>query len=341
MNTEMAEIHARPRAARSDRNAVGTPGALSAGGRRAWELVERWLPLWARPPRLAVVLGGGASLGAFEVGVIDVLARRGIVPDLLVGTSIGAVNAAYWALHPSPDVADRLLDLWLECDRSTLIPDGPVPIVSRLVQRKRYLTTQSGIARAVGRGIPAGVAIEDAAVPLAIVATDADRGSRVVLRRGELLQAVLASTAIPVLFPPVLVDGRRLVDGGLVANCDVETAVEERMTDVLLVDVIGDGVAEGEPRLWDVGMNAVGLMLRRQTDLAVRACAPRARIALLRPRLAARPGPGDFGMTAQLYQWGREATAAFLAARLRGARRLRPGPFEPAVGGEQVRVNVA
>jgi predicted acylesterase/phospholipase RssA len=101
-------------------------GVLRAGG-RGRGVLGRLLPCWVRPPRLAVVLGGGASLGAFEVGVIDVLARRGIVPDLLVGTSIGAVNAAFWALHPSPDVGARLLEFWLDCDRSTMIPTARFP----------------------------------------------------------------------------------------------------------------------------------------------------------------------------------------------------------------------
>ncbi|HKF76114.1 MAG TPA: patatin-like phospholipase family protein [Candidatus Dormibacteraeota bacterium] len=320
---------------------IGAADTPRAGSRRLEEVVERLVPRWARPPRLAVVLGGGASLGAFEVGVLDVLARRGLVPDLLVGTSIGAINAAFWAFHPTPEMADRLLQLWLACDRSTMIPDGPVPIFGRLVQRKRYLTTQSGVARAVSRGLPAEAAIEDAAIPLAIVAADADRGTKVVLRSGPVLPAVMASTAIPVLFPPASVGGRRLVDGGVVANCDVETAVEAGMTDVLVVDVLGDGPVNGDSRLWDVAANTVGVMLRRQTELAVRACGRSARVALLRPRFAVRPGPSDFDMTAQLYRWGQEAASAFVAARLRGRRRLRSGLFEYETGRDHAAPAVA
>jgi hypothetical protein len=89
-----------------------------------------------------------------------------------------------------------------------------------------------------------------------------------------------------------------------------------------------------------VAVNAIGLMLRRQTDLTIAACRRQARIALLRPRLAVRPGPNDFAMTAQLYRWGQAAASAFVAERLRG-RRLRPGLFEYDTGRDRAAVVVA
>lgn len=210
---------------------------------------------WLVKPRLAVVLGGGATLGAFEVGVIDVMARRGIVPDLLVGTSVGAINAALWALDPKPDVGERLLHFWLESDQSTMIPDGPFPMMGRLVQRRGHLTTQDGLARSLKRALPEHATVDDTIVPLAIIATQAEHGQRVVLRSGPLRTALLASSAIPGLWPAVTIDGQRLFDGGLVANCDVQTAVEAGMTDVILVDVMGDGGMDG---VSDLGRSSRG-----------------------------------------------------------------------------------
>ncbi len=275
-----------------------------------------WRPRWLRP-RLAVVLGGGAALGALEVGVIETLSRHGIVPDLLVGTSIGGINAAFWAFNPEP--AGRLLELWLSAGRSTMFPDHAISMLGRVARSSDHLTSQSGVARVVRAAGLDEVAIEESRIPLAVTAADADHGDRVVLRRGPLLPALLASSAIPVLFPAVEIGGRRLMDGGAVANCDVEAAVEAGMTDVLVVDVMGEGPATGESIL-DVGDRVVRIVLRRQTDLAVQAHRGRARIAVLRPRLDVATRVGDFDRTLDLYRLGRDAAEAFLTIHLRGVR---------------------
>ncbi len=281
--------------------------------RRPWG----WRPRWLRP-RLAAVLGGGAALGALEAGVIETLARHGIVPDLLVGTSIGAINAAFWAFNPEPE-AGRLLELWLSAGRSTMFPDHAISMLGRVARSSDHLTSQNGVARVVRAAGLDEVAIEESRIPLAVTAADPDHGDRVILRRGPLLPALLASTAIPVLFPAVEIGGRRLMDGGAVANCDVEAAVEAGMTDVLVVDVMGEGPAAGES-IWDVGDRVVRIVLRRQTDLVVQAHRGRARIAVLRPRLDVATRVGDFDRTLDLYRLGRDAAEAFLTNHLRGGR---------------------
>lgn len=289
--------------------------------------------LWIRrlvAPRLAVVLGGGAALGAVEAGAIETFRRRGLAPDLLVGTSIGAVNAAFWAFHPEVDANERMLRLWTQADRSAMLPDHRIAMLARLVQGSPHLTTQSGVARFVRAAGLEDALIEESRVPLAVVTADADTGERVVLRRGPLLPALLASTAIPVLYPPVEIDGRRLMDGGVVANCDIEAAVESGMTDVLVVDVVGDRPATSQS-LAEVGEQVLRTMLRRQTDLTVLGLRGRARIAVLRPDLGAGPRLSDFSRTTELYRSGRDAAETFLAA---------PGPLRRwrgiAVGGGSV-----
>jgi len=283
--------------------------------------------------RLAVVLGGGATLGAFEVGVIGALAERGVRPDLLVGTSVGAINAAFWGFDPSPTMGRRLLAFWLRAHNSLFFPEGPVPMVGRLVQGKDHLTTQSALAAMLTHALPGGARFEDASIPLAFTATEVGRGERVVIRTGPVLPAVLASSAIPALFPPVEIDGTRLADGGMVANCDIETAVAAGMTDVLVVDVMGDGVGTSPRNFWATAEDALGVMARRQTELALRLFQDRARIALIRPRLAQRGRVLDFGRTADLYADGYAVGDRFFAEGLVG-RRVRPGLFE--AGAERV-----
>lgn len=298
-------------------------------------------PWWVVKPRLGVVLGGGATLGAFEVGVIDVMASRGIVPDFLVGTSVGAINAAFWALTPGRDAGRRLLQLWMETNRSTMFSDGPVPMVGRLFQRSDHLTTQEGLKQALHRAMPESCLIESTPIPLAIIATEMTNGDRVVIRSGPLRPALLASAAIPALWPAVEVDGHFLVDGGLVSNCDVQAAVEAGMTDVIVVDVMGHVVAPGgNMNIGQVVERALGIAARRQTDLAIEAFGKGARVALLRASPTIRPGLGDFSHTEALAHEGRVAADEFLAHHLAPRRSVRPGlweRFETQVDGIAVR----
>lgn len=290
------------------------------------------LPWWMVKPRLGVVLSGGATLGAFEVGAIDVMARRGIVPRLLVGTSVGAINAAFWAMHPERDAAVHLLDFWLKADRSIMFPDGPVPMFGRLFQRRDHLTTQTALARALRRAVNGAPTIESTAVPLVLIATDAVTSKRVVLRSGPLIPAILASAAVPGLWPAVRIHDQTLIDGGVVASCDVQAAVEAGMTDIVVIDVMGDSEPDGTLNVGQVIMRALGMSLRRQTELAVQAFSSRARIAVLRPRFAFRPQFGDFSHTGRLFEAGRIAMEGFLDERLGPNFSVRPGMVEVSTG---------
>lgn len=305
--------------------------------------MKRLWPPWLVRPRLAVVLGGGATLGAFEVGVIDGLARRAIVPDMLIGTSAGAINAAYWAFDHSAAAGERLLKFWLEADRSTMFPDGTLPMFGRLVQGRDHLTTQLGLRRLLLRALPADAMIESASIPLAIVATDAEAGKREPLRRGPLREAVLASSAIPGLFPGVQIGDHKYVDGGISANCDIEAAVEMGATDIIVVDVMGDGPLTSTFSVANVVERSLGIVLRKQTDLTVQLFDGQARIAVLRLELATRPHAWDFRLTRVLFEWGREAAGAFIAHHYRINRSVRRGlfVFTPAAASHAEQVAVA
>ena len=285
-------------------------------------LGQRVRLLLARP-RLAVVLSGGGTRGAYQVGVIDALASAGVVPDLLVGTSVGAINATFWAFHPEPDAAQRLLALWLDADRSVVLPTRPVRALRRLL-RGEHLVSQEGLLRLLGRGLTPEQRLEEARIPLTVVATDPELGTAARLRTGPVIPAVLASTAVPGLFAPVRVGGRDLVDGGLVANCDIDAAVEAGATDILAVDVMGAPGALPVRDLLLTVERALDLSSARQTDQAIALAAGRARIALLRASGALLPRFGQFEATEGLFEAGRLAGQALLRDHLRG-RHVRPG----------------
>jgi NTE family protein len=270
------------------------------------------------PPRrhshgLAVVLGGGAMLGAFEIGVIDVLAREGVRPDLLIGTSVGAINAAYWAFHPEPEAGTRLLELWLHAARRTLLWDGLPRALARVLDRQDHLVGQGRLLKLIRATFSDRSQIQDSQIPLALVATALDAGERVVLRRGRLIPALLASTALPGLFPPVQIEGRALVDGGVVANVDVQAAVEAGMSEALVVDVMGTSLSSRPRSIRSVLDDTVGLSLRRQTDLALQAIKGRLKVTLLRPELAFSPSLADASHTQELFGLGRVMAQAYLS----------------------------
>jgi len=273
--------------------------------------------LYGRPPTrqshgLAVVLGGGAMLGAFEIGVIDVLARRGVRPDLLIGTSVGAINAAYWAFHPEPEAGTRLLELWLHADRA-LFWDGWPRALARVLNRQDHLVGHGRLLQLVRATFSDWSQIEDSQIPLALVATALDAGERMVLRRGRLTPALLASTAMPGLFPPVQIDGRALIDGGVVANVDVQAALEAGMSEALVVDVMGTGLSSRPGNIRSVVDHTIGLSLRRQTDLALQAVKGRLKVTLLRPELAFSPSLADASHTQELFGLGRVMAQAYLS----------------------------
>ncbi len=261
----------------------------------------------------AVVLGGGGGLGAFEIGVIDAMARNDLRPDLLVGSSVGALNGAFWALAPSRNVGVELLQAWLDADRAALFSERPWRWLRRLLTRHDHLFGHSAESNLISRHFGPQTRIEETSIPLAIVATELSSGSPLVLRTGNLATALLASIAIPGLFAPVEVDGRLLVDGGVVANCYLEVVAETGLSRAVVVDPIGsyyDGIRRDIVSEFE---HAVAISLRRQTDLAIRALGDRMQIALLRPQLKWTPQLLDFSHTRELFEMGRASTEQYLA----------------------------
>jgi NTE family protein len=241
------------------------------------------------------------------------MSRHELKPDLVVGSSVGALNGAFWAFHPGPTASDELLRAWLEVDRSNVLWDSPVRWVRRLLSHHDHLLGHSAEQALIARRFGPHTLIEEASFPIAIVATDVDSGECVVLRQGNLATALLATIAIPGLFAPVAIDGRRLVDGGVVANCSLEAVAAAGIRKVLVVDPIGDSRPASRGDLIIEFEHAVALSLRRQTDLAIRAHADQMDVTLLRPALSWPPRLFDFSHTRELFELGRAAGEGFVA----------------------------
>src|SRR2546428_12629156 len=178
---------------------------------------------WRRD-RTACAISGGGARGAAQVGMLRALIERGITPDLIVGVSIGAWNGAWIAYRPELEWVKQLEQVWRQVSRRTL--DMVWWRAARnMVRRKPSLYEGNGLSRFVARHLQVHN-FEDLAVPLHTVAIDLTIGTKAVFSRGALAPAVLASSAIPGVFPPVVIEGRQHLDGGLVDPTGPDTALE-------------------------------------------------------------------------------------------------------------------
>jgi NTE family protein len=179
----------------------------------------------ALEPRTAFVLSGGASLGALQVGMLEALYERAIAPDLLVATSVGALNAAFIASRPqSPETARELGRVWRDLQRRDVFPVSISALVGGVWGRD-HLVPDRALRRLVRRYIQFED-LADAAIPLHLVAFDLVERRERLLSAGPAIESVAASASIPGIFPPVAIDERRLIDGGVVNNTPISHAVD-------------------------------------------------------------------------------------------------------------------
>jgi NTE family protein len=182
-------------------------------------------------PQTAFVLSGGAALGAVQVGMLRVLLEQGIIPDFIVGTSIGAWNSIWLAMHPDLAWLDRLEALWNHANVFELMGKNALQVVGHRIFRRPYLISDEGMrqffqsAAMLGEFSPE-LTFEQLALPCMITATDIMNGELAYFSEGPVLPALLASSAIPGIFPPVILDGKQYIDGGILGDHGMSMAIE-------------------------------------------------------------------------------------------------------------------
>ena len=199
--------------------------------------IDRSLPRpGSRRQRVAFVLGGGAALGAYQAGVLLALAEWGIVPDMLVGASAGALNAAFLASHPGVEGATALASLWRTTHRRDVLPIRLVHLLAALIGRQPSMVSNRGVRRLIRQHVPFS-RLEDSPTPLVVMATDLITGDSLTLSTGDVATALLASCAVPGILPPIEIGGRMFVDGGIADDLPVEVAIDEGATQVYVLPV--------------------------------------------------------------------------------------------------------
>jgi NTE family protein len=286
------------------------------------------------PRPVAFVLGGGASFGAVQVGMLQALAEIGLAPDLVVGTSVGAVNGALLAEDPR-GAANRLSHRWLQVRRQMVFPARALERVRSWRRNRTYLVPADGLRGLLGE-VLAAERFEDLSLPFVATAVDIADGAVVYLDSGPLLPAIMASTAVPGIYPAVRLDGRELVDGGVVANVPIGRALELGAGSVVVLDCGVFGLQAAPPRrLGDTVAHALAIMLRQQVVKDVPPVARELPVLYLPGPFPVNTSPLEFGASARLMQEAYEQSRAFLAAvEPRGPGLYGHPPMVPGTEGE-------
>ena len=259
-------------------------------------------------PGLGIALGGGAFRGAVHPGALKALEEEGLQPNFLSGTSAGAMVAAFYAFGTPPEQIRKLAHelRWLRVSSFTLPKLG--------------LLSNSEIGRFMEKHLGEAL-LENALIPLALVAADIQTGERVVFKTGSVAEAVMASTCVPGVFTPVEIDGRLLVDGAIVENVPVSVLKEMGARVSVAID-LGSGRYRTPQGIVEVLLNAFAIAVdqttRRQTEAAD---------IVIRPDLSGY-SLMDSGNSAKLYAEGFRSAALAAEALREATKQAEPSSWE-------------
>lgn len=265
----------------------------------------------ASTPVTAFVMAGGGSLGAVEVGMLQALLAWGEAPTFVVGASAGAINGAFFAADPTQAGVDRLGQIWSGLKRQDVFPLN-LRSVFGLFRHRDHLVDSSGLCQLLERHLPYRQ-LEAAAIPMHVVASDMLTGDEVLLSRGPVVDAVLASAAIPGVFPPVRINGRWLVDGGVANNTPISTAIRLGATRVI---VLPTGFACALKQLPSGAipraMHALSLLVARQLVQDAARFADTVELRIVPSLCPLECSPYDYSAAAALIAQAAESTRRWL-----------------------------
>jgi len=266
--------------------------------------------------RVAFVLSGGSSLGASQAGMLQALYEHGIRPDLLVGTSVGAINAAFIASRPPTiETAFALQDIWRSLNRGDVFPANPIRAGLGLLGLRDHSVSAGGLRRLIRHHVDLE-RLEDAPISLHVIAADALTGDEVLLSAGSAVDAILASAAVPGVFAPVKWESQLLIDGGVVNNTPISHAVELGADRVIVLQALGSGPLQRPPRAaWAAGVIAVSRALTRRLADDIARYAGEAELIVLSPSQLGAILPTDFGRADDLIAHGRREADTLLGQR--------------------------
>lgn len=262
-------------------------------------------------PTTAFVLAGGGSLRAVQVGMLLALTGTGLRPDFVIGSSVGALNAAHFAGEPNMAGVERLAQIWCGLRRADIFPLSPTGLLE-VVRGSGSIIDSSHLRRMLEAHL-SFARIEEARLPLHVMATD-QQGASVRLSAGPVVEAILASSAVPGIFPPVTIDARQLMDGAIAGNTPLRVAATLGATQIVVLPT-GYACALTEPPRGVIArmLHAVTLLIASQLRHEIEMM-PEGVMVHLAPALCPLSvSPYDFTASRQLIERARDRTKAWIA----------------------------
>lgn len=261
----------------------------------------------------AFVLSGGANLAAVQVGMLRALYERGIAPEMLIGTSAGALNAAFVAERPATvATTDELAEIWLGLRRGDVFPLSPISAILGVAGTRDHLVSGHALRELVRRHVLTEH-VEDTPIPLHIIAADALGGQEVCLSEGPLVEAVLASTAIPGILPPVDWAGQPLFDGGVVNNAPISSAIAHGATRIYVLPAGHSCALQETPRsALNMALHALTLLVQRQLIADIETYRDTVDLVAMPPPCPLAVTPGDFSRAEELIDGAYAGAVEFL-----------------------------
>jgi NTE family protein len=262
--------------------------------------------------KTAFVLAGGGSLGAIQVGMMHSLAKHGITADMVVGSSVGAINGAYYAGDPTLKGVQQLESIWRGLQRRDVFPITWRTLLGFL-WRRDFLITHDGIRKLIDDHIPYRN-LEDAGLPVYIVTTDILSGDSVVLSEGSVAEAIVASTAIPGAFSPIYYKDHYLADGAVSSNTPIKIAVRQGAKRLIILPT-GHACANQAPPVGAVAnaLHALTLLIARQLVSELENLDPAIEYYVVPPLCPLVGSPYDFSRTSDHIERAKATTDAWLA----------------------------
>ena len=266
----------------------------------------------ARRPKTAFVFAGGGSFGAVQVGMLRALVAHGLKADMVVGSSVGAMNGAHFAGAPTVDGVARLEAIWRGLRRQDIFPVTPRALFG-LIRQRDFLLGSHGLYRLVHTHLPFRH-LEEAIVPLHVVATDLLSGQAVVLSQGDAATAIVASTSIPAAFAPVKFGNLYLADGAITSCTPVKVAVMQGATRLIVLPA-GYACAREMPPQGAVAnaLHALTLLISRQVKSELESLDETIDFHVAPPLCPLIGSPYDFSQTAELIERSAKRTEDWLA----------------------------
>lgn len=242
---------------------------------------------------LAFVLGGGGVLGAHEVGMLRALVEHGINPDIVLGTSVGAINGAFFAADPTLAGVERLSELWREANWSERSASTVLRRVTTLARSGTHLQSFRETRERLLAVLPAE-RVEQLAIRFQCVAASIERAAEHWFDSGSLADVVLASCAVPGILPPVRIDGEHFIDGGIVNSIPVSRAVALGASQIYVLQVGRLEQPLKPPRWpWEVGLVAFEVARRHRFAHDLHSLPPGVKLHVLPTGGSAAPAYND------------------------------------------------